>query len=271
MNVTVREEGILLLERAVVEPDAAIAALLTSMGYVDPLGNGSPPKLVFDVAAKANAADGSYSGQGTYIGSGESLPHTDSSNFPMPHAHVALACVRAQRGSGGESMIVSAASIAETLAKNEQAKYLELLAEPIYPFMSGWRSSDEVVFAPVLWRDADRWATRYAPQLVTEGAGLHPIDAEHSAALAEFSQLTASPDLITEFMMEPGDVLIIDNRRWLHGRREFDPESKRLLKRCKIYPLTATTERQGLDHRSDTATCSNRQVIRSAIDSARSP
>ena len=50
-----------------------------------------------------------------------------------------------------------------------------------------------------------------------------------------FSKLCASKKFELKFKLEPGDIMMFDNYRTLHGRTSFDlKEGKRFLKGCYI-------------------------------------
>jgi alpha-ketoglutarate-dependent taurine dioxygenase len=54
-------------------------------------------------------------------------------------------------------------------------------------------------------------------------------------ALRAFTEATESPENLFEYRYEAGDCVIFNNRRVLHGRREFDPETgERWLKGCYV-------------------------------------
>jgi gamma-butyrobetaine dioxygenase len=53
------------------------------------------------------------------------------------------------------------------------------------------------------------------------------------AAYHRFQKLTNDPANQLRFRLEPGQLMAMDNRRILHGRAAFDPQSgKRLLRGC---------------------------------------
>jgi alpha-ketoglutarate-dependent taurine dioxygenase len=226
--------GGIIIKNCITEPDAAVALLCAHFGHVDPRGNGAPSRLVFDVTAR-RAADGNFSMAATSRGAGEFWLHSDSSNFERPHEFAALACVRAPRHEGGESMILSADAIAAELEKREQLASLKLLEDPVYPFMVGYRSPDEIIAAPIMTSAGGRWRIRYSRGFVQDGLAVNQLDGTHSRALADFETVLLEPSIRDHFMLRPGDLWVLDNLRWLHGRREFDPHIPRLLKRCKIY------------------------------------
>lgn len=225
--------GGVVIENCAVARDSVVALLSAAFGSVDHLGNGIPSRLVFDVTPRRDSKG--YSSVGSSRGTGEFSLHSDSANFPVPHAFVTLACVTFEAGHGGESLLISADSIARDLVESGRQESVRLLGDPIFPFMSGYRSEDEVVRGPVLYRENDRWCVRYRHQLLVEGGQRLGLDEEHVQALADFEATIAKQELLTEFTLLPGDVWVLDNRRWLHGRRAFSTKANRLLKRCKVY------------------------------------
>jgi gamma-butyrobetaine dioxygenase len=65
---------------------------------------------------------------------------------------------------------------------------------------------------------------------------LHPQElAAYFRARKAFDHLLRSPQFEIRFLLEPGDLLMMDNRRLLHGRTGFDPrEGLRHLQGCYI-------------------------------------
>ncbi len=231
-DVADRHGGV-VIENCVVERDSVVALLSAAFGTVDPLGNGIPSELVFDVTPRQDGEG--YSSAGSSRGTGEFWLHSDSANFPVPHAFVTLACVTFEADHGGGSLLVGADSIARDLTEGGHRESMRLLGEPVFPFMSGYRNEDEVVRGPVLYLENDRWCVRYRRQLLMEGSQRLKLDDEHAQALAVFETTITKRELLAEFTLLPGDVWVLDNRRWLHGRRAFSAKANRLLKRCKVY------------------------------------
>ena len=57
---------------------------------------------------------------------------------------------------------------------------------------------------------------------------------ESETLLDELWQYAARPENVWRQRWRPGDVIIWDNRCVLHRRDEFDPNSRRLMKRCQV-------------------------------------
>ena len=64
--------------------------------------------------------------------------------------------------------------------------------------------------------------------------------AESEALLDEIWQYAALPEFVWRQQWQPGDLIIWDNRRVLHRRDDFDPQSRRLMKRCQVLARTGT-------------------------------
>ena len=74
-------------------------------------------------------------------------------------------------------------------------------------------------------------------------------------ALSAFGRIVRDPDLAFVFRMQPGDCQMFDNRRVLHAREEFDPNSgPRHLEGCYVdrddfLSRLRVLERRGADFR----------------------
>ncbi|WP_422770543.1 TauD/TfdA family dioxygenase [Plantactinospora sp. WMMC1484] len=220
--------GGVIVENCAIQPDEAVAVLSSAFGPVVVAGNGIPSALVFDVTPRPTASG--LSDAGTSRGTGEFGLHSDSANFARPHAFVALGCVRAEVGHGGESLLVSAEAIASTLFAEDRRHSLRALAEPVFPFPN----HEGIVHGPILWHTNGRWWVRYREPASTAADRWPGLDEPHTTALADFEAVLRRPDLVAEFVLRPGDLFVLDNRRWLHGRRAFTAAANRLLKRCKM-------------------------------------
>jgi taurine dioxygenase len=58
--------------------------------------------------------------------------------------------------------------------------------------------------------------------------------AESEALLDKIWRYAALPEFVWQQKWQPGDLIIWDNRRVLHRRDDFDPQSRRLMKRCQV-------------------------------------
>ena len=159
-----------------------------------------------------------------YRSGGEMLPHSD------PPTLIILHCVQPAK-AGGESQIVSVASIHAAMEKAEAGLAAELFAP-----LPNWRvdGQDGVVgespnpeMQPVLARVGDApdgpiSCYLYRPFLERAAAatGFHLSDRQ-IAALDLFEEMSLSEALTLRFVLQPGQTLVLHNRSVLHARTDF--------------------------------------------------
>jgi len=161
----------------------------------------------------------------------ELQPHTDF------HEIVALASV-SRAAEGGLSGLVSLAAIYDILAR-EDPEALALL-EKGYPHDTTGDGLLSDAPMPVLYR-ADGVVTGYAMGVfmytaaATLGEEVPPL---LTAAMKKFSAIARRPDVIVEFMLQPGEIMFWHNFRVLHSRTNFrdDESHRRLILRLWINP-----------------------------------
>jgi taurine dioxygenase len=61
---------------------------------------------------------------------------------------------------------------------------------------------------------------------------------ESESLLDEIWSVAARTEFVWQQKWHPGDLIIWDNRRVLHRRDDFDPQSRRLMKRCQVLART---------------------------------
>jgi taurine dioxygenase len=76
---------------------------------------------------------------------------------------------------------------------------------------------------PALYLGRREWA--YIPGLSLD---------ESESLLDEIWSYATRPEFVWRQRWQPGDLVIWDNRRVLHRRDDFDPQSRRLMKRCQV-------------------------------------
>ena len=171
-----------------------------------------------------------------YRSGGELVPHSD------PPTLIVLHCVTAAR-SGGESYLVSVASIAQRLAAANPRAFAVL--SETFPMwrvegQSGRPAGPDHPPVPVLAvRYGKVSAMVYRPFIERAADALgKPLTAEQVSALDLFDTYTSDPSLTIRFMLAPGETLILHNRAVLHARTDYSdwPElhRRRHLKRLWI-------------------------------------
>ena len=182
----------------------------------------------FNVKSKPNPNDLAYT-------SLPLSPHTDNPyRKPVPNIQL-LHCIE-NEVSGGLSTLVDGFSVAENL-KNAHPEFFKILTEVKVKF----RFVDkEVVLeneGKLIELDENkevkqvRFSTRldFVPALDKEKLDLY------YQARNKISEMYNSDKFLVKFKLKPGDLLMMDNYRLLHGRTEFNSnEGNRFLQGCYI-------------------------------------
>lgn len=208
--------GAVVMENIPVEDDAVLIALCTRFGRVTKEDNGPPPGvLVRDLA------------WGPQDGVSPAMPlHTDSAFVERPHSALALACARNTAGGWGTNL----------LARIDDA--IELLSEADCALLAGTPArftkfrGDELEHeytAPVLEHGRVGATCRLHPHQLTDVDVYGPDFAQAVERLTALLRDTAQ--LVK---LGAGDVLVLDNRRLVHGRTALGGRESRLLRRLKM-------------------------------------
>ncbi len=183
---------------------------------------------LFDVRSTAEASDLAYT----------SLPldpHTDNPyRDPVPGVQLLHCLVNETRG--GHSTLVDGLAAARALESRDPEAFALLSRTPVR-FRYQDDSTELVASALPIERDAAGGITaiHFSPRL--DFVPLQPpgeLDAYYRARRA-FDRLLRSPEFEIRFLLAAGELLMMDNRRLLHGRTGFDPaEGVRHLQGCYI-------------------------------------
>lgn len=121
------------------------------------------------------------------------------------------------RGGGAATCVVSAARVAQRLTDQQW----EVLSEPRFatPLPPAFRRGGASPAAPV--PHCIFSGERDNPEIRIDTTLTRGSDAEAQAVLEELNQIAADDDLLERLVLEPGDVLFLDNRKCLHGREAF--------------------------------------------------
>lgn len=156
------------------------------------------------------------------FGQGELMPHTDRSGVAHPPALLMMACGQ-PADTGGECVVVDGAAVYTDLAENEP-QALQALSTPRSALFGGAAGYLGSVFTPepngrvtVRLRLDD--LARFSPQVARWLPVLRATIDRHAVTV--------------QLRVTQGYVL--DNRRWLHGRRAFS--GNRVLYRVTANPL----------------------------------
>ncbi len=172
---------------------------------------------VFDVRSKVDPDSNAYTAL-------ELTPHVDLPTREYQPGLQILHCLE-NSASGGEAVMVDGFRIADHLARHEPDAYRILTSER-FAFQNRSKTSDYRWLSPVIVLDPATGApveVRIAGFL--RGPMALPADRMGPAyrALRRIFALSRDPRFRLTYGYRPGDLVLFDNRRILHGRAAFDP------------------------------------------------
>jgi|TARA_B100000700_G_scaffold47080_3_gene49600 gamma-butyrobetaine dioxygenase len=170
---------------------------------------------IADVKSVANAYDLTMTQRGLE-------PHTDNPyRDPIP-GYIWLHCLT-NAADGGDSTLADGYRAAQLLRERDPAAFACLTQ--VSP---GFRYRDETTWleseGPLIELDSQGCIFRVRYNNRTERVGALPAEelARYYAARQAFYQLISSDELTLNLKLDPGQMLIMDNYRLLHGRRAFE-------------------------------------------------
>jgi gamma-butyrobetaine dioxygenase len=162
-------------------------------------------------------------------------PHTDNPyRWPVPGVQL-LHCLVNETTGGLSTLVDGFAAAAALRARDPEA--FQLLTRTSVRFRYRDATTDLVASAPPIELDAagGLLAIHFSPRL--DFVPLGPPEAldRYYRARRAFDYLLRSPEFEIRFLLESGELLMMDNRRLLHGRTGFDTaEGLRHLQGCYI-------------------------------------
>ena len=218
---TVQRDGVGLLNGLPPEP-AVIPAIVERIGPVRPSNFGA----TFEVKSLPGANSNAYTAIPLAV-------HSDLATREYIPGLQFLFCLE-NSAVGGESLLVDGFSVAQQL-RDESAEFFHVLSTLPVPFGTKDREFDHRFCAPVLEHNAagELTTVRHTYWLRTPMHGdFDTLDTFYSA-YRRFQELCNDPANQMRFRLSPGELMAFDNRRLLHGRAGFDPDSgSRLLRGC---------------------------------------
>ena len=153
--------------------------------------------------------------------------HMDLPWFENPPGYQFLHCL-VNSAKGGDSSAVDAFAVAEYLKQNEKEVFDILVKTPLkFRDKDYTQQSVRSVYGTAisLTKDGDYNDIRYSIATL-DVLDCHPekMDEVYKAH-HRFGNLLHDPKFQINFRLEPGDIFSFNNRRLLHGRTEFDPNS----------------------------------------------
>jgi gamma-butyrobetaine dioxygenase len=162
-------------------------------------------------------------------------PHTDNPyRSPVPGVQL-LHCL-VNETSGGLSTLVDGYAAAEAL-RTRDTEAFQLLSRTPVQFRYRDDTTELVASVPPIELDVMGrvQAVHFSPRLDFVPLGPPQELTDYYRARRAFDHLLRSPEFEITFLLEAGELLMMDNRRLLHGRSGFDPgEGQRHLQGCYI-------------------------------------
>ena len=153
--------------------------------------------------------------------------HMDLPWFENPPGYQFLHCL-INAAEGGDSSAVDAFSVAEYLRKNEKEIFEILVNVPLkFRDKDYTQEAHRSFYAPAitLTKDGDYNDIRFSVATM-DALDCNPdIMEKVYKAHHRFGNLLHDDKFVIKFRLEPGDIFSFNNRRLLHGRTEFDPNS----------------------------------------------
>ena len=153
--------------------------------------------------------------------------HMDLPWFELPPGYQFLHCL-VNDSEGGNSSAIDGFAVAEYLKKNEKEIFETLTSIPLkFRDKDYTQESHRSFHAPAisLTKDKDFHDIRFSVATM-DALDCHPdvMDKVYKAH-HRFGNLLHDDKFQIKFRLEPGDIFSFNNRRILHGRTEFDPNS----------------------------------------------
>ena len=153
--------------------------------------------------------------------------HMDLPWFENPPGYQFLHCL-INTAEGGDSSSVDAFSVADYLRKNEKEIFETLVNVPLkFRDKDYTQEAHRSFYAPAitLTKDGDYNDIRFSVATM-DALDCNPdIMEKVYKAHHRFGNLLHDDKFVIKFRLEPGDIFSFNNRRLLHGRTEFDPNS----------------------------------------------
>jgi gamma-butyrobetaine dioxygenase len=198
-----------------------VIRLAERIGYARPTNFGT----VFDVESRPDPNNSAYTAAGLDL-------HTDLPNWVSPPDFQFLHTLT-NDAAGGDSMIADGVAVALLLRAIDPLAFDVLSTTPV-PFRFHDDVDDIRCTAPIIELDGNG-----QPIAIRFNNWIRDVDPMaderfYDSYLA-FWQLLRDPGNVLTFRLQAGDTLCFDNRRILHGRTEFDPQSgRRHLQGCYL-------------------------------------
>jgi gamma-butyrobetaine dioxygenase len=209
----VRRLGLTIVEGLAPEPAAGVA-VGERIGFLRPTNFGP----TFEVVNKPDPNNLAYTAEALQL-------HTDAPNQELPPGVQFLHCI-ANEAEGGGSVFADSFRVLERLREREPDAF-DLLARVPVPFRFHDDEADIRVRRPVIGLDERgrvselRWSAHLADPFDMPAGQMLDYYRAYRLLMAE----TRDPAHAARVKLRPGEMAVFDNRRVLHGRDRFLPNT----------------------------------------------
>jgi gamma-butyrobetaine dioxygenase len=218
---TIHRRGLAVVRASPVARDTVVD-LVDRIGFVLPSNFG----FTYDIDDLPDPRSNAHTALGLVV-------HTDLPHHDVPPAVQFLHC-RRNTVAGGTSTLVDARRVVEVLRRDDPRALATLVELPV-AFRYADETADHRYEGPAveLDRHGGLRLVRFAPNVVAPLRVPYERMPELRRAYQFLARTATDPALVVRRRLEPGDILINDNHRVLHGRDAFDPASgRRLMQGC---------------------------------------
>lgn len=217
------DEGAIIVE-GTPNRDGQVLRLAAYVGYARPTNFG----VQFDVESKPDPNSSAYTALGLDL-------HTDLANYANPPDFQFLHAL-VNDATGGESTLVDGLAVAQELRHINPDAFETLCTWPV-PFRFHDADDDVCFSAPIFdYRGGSVHSMRFNNWIRDIDWSAQGVDGNRFYdAYISLWQLLRSPQFLISFRLAAGQAMCFDNRRMLHGRTAFDPQSgPRHLQGCYV-------------------------------------
>lgn len=164
---------------------------------------------------------------------GEAAFHTDTQYYESPEDSFGLFCVTSDEVGKGTNRLISAEDITTGILKKYGNPTLDELSRP-FPFRvpsaftTDVSDSDvEITWAPIL--DSEKGSVRYRKDTIDSALRVQGVEitASQQQALLALEEVIGMVKT-TDYHLQPGNALVVNNHRLLHARTHFDNPERSL-------------------------------------------
>ena len=153
--------------------------------------------------------------------------HTDLPYFEYAPGYQFLHCLN-NEAKGGDSSVVDGYAVADYIKKNNPNIFNQLNNTSIkFKDNDYTQNKIRIIYSPIITLDENKDYRDIRFNISTVGAfDIHPNKMKkYYSAYKKFASLAHKKKFTVNFRLQEGDILCFNNRRVLHGRTSFDPNS----------------------------------------------